>query len=235
MRVITCAVLVVCGLCAPAGAQTKQEPPAVPVGVVTAERKPVTKSLDFVGRVEAVNRVEVRARVTGYLQDVLFKEGDHVKEGAPLYTIEKGLFEAAVGQAEGALERSKAAKVLSETQLARAEELLAKNAGTAVARDQALSADESAKGQITIDEANLQTAKINLGYTDIASPIAGKVGKTNITKGNVVNPQSGPLTTIVSQDPTQANNGERRFCGREGFEPPVRSWENHFLSWSNYG
>jgi membrane fusion protein, multidrug efflux system len=201
MRVITCAVLALCGLCAPAGAQTKQEPPAVPVGVVTAERKPVTKSLDFVGRVEAVNRVEVRARVTGYLQDVLFKEGDLVKEGAPLYAIEKGLFEAAVGQADGALERSKAAKVLSEAQLARAEDLLAKNAGTAVARDQALSADESAKGQITIDEANLRTAKINLGYTDIASPIAGKVGKTNITKGNVVNPQSGPLTTIVSQDP----------------------------------
>src|ERR1700724_1805166 len=149
MRVITCAALVVCGLCAPAGAQTKQEPPAVPVGVVTAERKPVTKSLDFVGRVEAVNRVEVRARVTGYLQDVLFKEGDLVKEGAPLYTIEKGLFEAAVGQADGALERSKAAKILTEVKLQRGGDLLAKNSGTAVARDQALAADDSAKGAIT--------------------------------------------------------------------------------------
>ena len=80
----------------------------MPVGVVTAEKKPVTKSLDFVGRVEAVNRVEVKARVTGYLEDVLFKEGDLVKEGAPLYSLEKGLFEAAVGQAEGALERAQA-------------------------------------------------------------------------------------------------------------------------------
>jgi membrane fusion protein, multidrug efflux system len=201
MRVLTCAVFVVAGLSVPAGAQTSQPPPAVPVGVVAAERKPVTKALDFVGRVEAVDRVEVRARVTGYLEGVLFKEGDLIKEGAPLYSIEKGLFEAAVGQADGALERSKAAKILTEVQLQRAEDLLARNSGTAVARDQALAADDSAKGAITIDEANLRTAKINLGYTDINSPIAGKVGKTNITKGNVVSPQSGPLTVIVSQNP----------------------------------
>jgi membrane fusion protein, multidrug efflux system len=200
MRFI-CAMLALCGLYLPANAQTKQEPPAVPVGVVTAERKPVTKALDFVGRVDAVNRVEVRARVTGYLEGVLFKEGDLIKEGTSLYSIEKGLFEAAVGQADGALVRSKAAKILTEVQLQRAEDLLAKSSGTAVARDQALAADESAKGAITIDEANLQTARINLGYTDINSPIAGKVGKTNITKGNVVSPQSGPLTLIVSQDP----------------------------------
>lgn len=201
MRVVTCTVLILCGFCLPAGAQTKQEPPAVPVGVVTAEKKPVTQALDFVGRVQAVNRVEIRARVTGYLEDVRFKEGDLIKEGAPLYSIEKGLFEAAVGQAEGALERSKSNKTLTEVQLQRAEDLLAKSAGTAVARDQALAADESAKGQIMIDEANLQTAKINLGYTSITAPVAGKVGKTNITKGNVVGPDSGALTVIVSQDP----------------------------------
>ena len=201
MRIITCVALVMCGLHVPASAQTKQEPPAVPVGVVAAEKKPVTQAFDFVGRVQAVNRVEIRARVTGYLEDVLFKEGDLIQEGAPLYRIEKGLFEAAVGQAEGALERSKASKTLTEVQLARAEDLLGKNAGTAVARDQALAADESAKGQITTDEANLQTAKINLGYASITSPVTGKVGKTNITKGNVVGPDSGPLTVIVSQDP----------------------------------
>jgi membrane fusion protein (multidrug efflux system) len=78
---------------------------------------------------------------------------------------------------------------------------LAKGSGTPVARDQAFAADESAKGSLLIDQANLQTAKINLGYTEIVSPITGKVGRTNITKGNVVTPQSGPLTVIVSQDP----------------------------------
>jgi membrane fusion protein (multidrug efflux system) len=174
---------------------------AIPVGVVTAERKPVATTADFVWRVNAVDRVEVRARVTGYLQQVLFKEGDTVKEGAPLYTIEKDLFDAAVKQAEGALERSKAVKILTDMQLQRAEELLAKAAGTAVARDQAQAADQQAQGMFLIDEANLNTARINLGYTDITSQITGKVGKTSLTKGNVVSPGSGPLTVIVSQNP----------------------------------
>jgi membrane fusion protein, multidrug efflux system len=201
MRVAICAALALCGLTLSAYPQQQPAANAVAVGTVYAERKPVAQTADFVGRVEAINRVEVRARVTGYLEAVNFKEGDEVKQGAQLYQIEKGLFEAAVGQAEGALERSKAAKILSEVQLQRAEELLAKNAGTVVARDQARAADQQAAGAIMTDEANLQTAKINLGYTDIVSPIAGKVGKTNVTIGNVVGPDSGPLTLIVSQDP----------------------------------
>jgi membrane fusion protein (multidrug efflux system) len=201
MRGVFPAALVIAGLILPANAQQQQAPAAVPVGVVKAERKPIADALDFVGRVDAINRVEIRARVTGFLEDVLFTEGDAVKEGTPLYRIEQGLFQAAVEQAEGALERSKASKVLTEVQLQRAEDLLAKSAGTAVARDQAQAADQQAKGAIMTDEANLATAKINLGYTDIAAPIAGKVSKTNVTKGNVVSPQSGVLTTIVSQDP----------------------------------
>jgi membrane fusion protein (multidrug efflux system) len=189
-----------CGLAAPASAQLTQ-PATIPVGVVKAEHRPVEKTFDFVGRVEAVNRVEIRARVQGFLEAVLFKEGDLIKEGDPLYRIEKGMFQAAVEQAEGALMRSKASKTLTEVQLQRAEDLLAKNAGTAVARDQAVAADEQAKGQILTDEANLQTAKINLAYTEIGVPISGRIGRTNITKGNVVGPDSGPLTVVVSQDP----------------------------------
>jgi membrane fusion protein, multidrug efflux system len=200
MRLAICAALIIGGLALPAQAE-QQDAAAVPVGIVSAERKPIAKTADFVGRVEAVDRVEVRARVTGFLEAVDFKEGDAVKQGEPLYRIEKGLFQAAVEQAEGALERSRAAKVLSEVQLQRAQELLAKSSGTAVARDQALAADQQAKGAIMENEANLATAKINLGYTDIASPIDGKVGRTNVTVGNVVGPDKGVLTTIVSQDP----------------------------------
>ena len=183
-------------------AHAQQTPPtAIAVGTVAAERKAIARSGEFVGRVEAVQRVEVRARVTGYLEEVLFKEGDLIKEGTPLYRIEKGLFEAAVTAAEAAVERSKAAKILTELQLQRAQELLDKNSGTVVARDQAVADDEQAKAQVMGDQANLATAKINLGYTDIVAPITGKVGKTNITKGNVVDPNSGVLTVIVSQDP----------------------------------
>ena len=200
MRATICTVFMICALVAPADAQTAQ-PAAIPVGVVKAEHKSIEKTLDFVGRVEAVNRVEIRARVQGFLEAVLFKEGDPIKEGAPLYRIEKGSFQAAVEQTEGALTRSKASKALTEVQLQRAEDLLAKAAGTQVARDQAAAADQQAKGQIQSDEANLQTAKINLGYTDIVAPVSGRIGRTNITKGNVVGPESGPLTVVVSQDP----------------------------------
>jgi membrane fusion protein (multidrug efflux system) len=188
------------GLVLPASAQ-QPAPSTVPVGVVRAELKPISKTADFVGRIEAINRVQIIARVKGFLEDVKFTEGDLVKVGTPLYKIEQGLFKASVEQAQGALERSKAAKTLSEIQLQRAQELLTRQAGTVVARDQALAADQQAQGQILIDQANLDTANINLGYTEISSPIDGKIGRTNITKGNVVGPDSGSLTLVVSQDP----------------------------------
>jgi membrane fusion protein (multidrug efflux system) len=135
------------------------------------------------------------------LEAVLFKEGGIVKEGDPLYRIEQGLFRASFERAQGALERSKAAKTLTAIQLDRAEQLVRSQSGTLVARDQAKAADEQADGTVLTDQANLETAKIKLGYTDITSPISGKIGRTNVTKGNVVGPESGTLTTIVSQDP----------------------------------
>jgi membrane fusion protein, multidrug efflux system len=116
MRQVFCAALVVFALYSPAHAQ-QQPPTTVAVSVVKAERRPIAKAGDFVGRVEAISRVEIRARITGFLEKVLFKEGDLIKEGSPLYRIERGLFEAQVRQAEGALERSQAAKALSALQL----------------------------------------------------------------------------------------------------------------------
>jgi membrane fusion protein (multidrug efflux system) len=200
MRLASFAILSIFAMSGPVFAQ-QAEAPKISVGVVRAELKPVSNALEFVGRVEARERVEVRARVTGFLDAIDFKEGEMVDAGAPLFRIEDGLFKAAVGEAEGALERSRSAKVLTEVQLDRAKDLLARNVGTAVARDQALAADEQAKGSILINEANLQTAKINLGYTVISAPIAGKIGRSAVTKGNVVGPNTGPLTVIVSQDP----------------------------------
>jgi membrane fusion protein (multidrug efflux system) len=200
MRTVA-AIILVYALVVPAFAQ--QAPPAaVPVGTVPAERRPVAKSADFVGRVQAINRVDIQARVTGFLDQVLFTEGDMVKDGQKLYQIEKDQFQAAVDQANGALASAKANKLLTAIQFQRAEDLMKTNAGTVVARDQALTADRDADAKILVDQANLETAKINLGYTDITSPIVGKIGRTLITKGNVVSPQTGVLTTIVSIDPT---------------------------------
>jgi membrane fusion protein, multidrug efflux system len=200
MRLVVFASLLAYGLVgAPAYAQ--QQAPAASVGVVKAERQQVERTAEFVGRIEAINRVQVRARVAGFLEVVQFKEGDDVKEGEHLYQIEKGLYQAAVEQAQGALERSKGALTLAELQKQRAEDLYQKNAGTAVARDQTIAQQQQAQGQVLSDQAALQTAQINLGYTDITSPIVGRIGRTLVTIGNVVGPDSGVLTTIVSQDP----------------------------------
>jgi membrane fusion protein (multidrug efflux system) len=173
----------------------------VRVGVVAAGTKEISKGADFVGRVDAVEKVEIRARVKGYLDSVKFEEGQAVKVGEPLYEIEPALFQADVEQAQGALERAEASKTLAEIQLKRAEELLAKQAGTAVQRDQAAASDQQAGGAVLSAKASLSTAQITLGYASILSPIKGRIGMTNVTKGNVVGPDSGVLATIVSQDP----------------------------------
>jgi membrane fusion protein (multidrug efflux system) len=174
---------------------------AARVGVVAAEKKEVTRAADYVGRVDAINKVDIRARVSGYLKAVKFKDGQTVKSGDLLYEIEPDLFKANVNSAQGALARAEASKTLSELQLKRAQDLLVKQAGTAVQRDQAAAADEEAAGAVLTAKANLDTASINLGYTTIASPIDGRIGKTNVTMGNVVGPDSGVLATVVSEDP----------------------------------
>jgi len=200
MRLVIWAAILLCTFAAPARSQQGASP-AIPVGTVLAKKQPISKTLGFVGRVEARNRVEIRARVKGYLEEVLFKEGDFIKEGNSLYRIEKGLFEAAVEQAEGALETSKARHELAVKTRQREEELIAKNVAAQKSLDEAVAAEGSAKGAIKTDEGNLHTAQINLGYTDITAPITGKIGRTALTKGNVVGPDSGVLTTLVSQDP----------------------------------
>lgn len=185
-----------------AGAPARAQGDAViPVGVVKADLRPVSQGLEFVGRVEAPERVEIRARVKGMLEAVLFKEGDVVKEGTPLFRIEKPLFQADVESAQGDVERAKAAVALAKIQRERAEELLARNAGTAVARDQAVANEDSSQGALLSSEAALKTAQINLGYTDIVSPITGRIGRTAVTKGHIVGPESGVLATVVSQNP----------------------------------
>ncbi|HEV7323460.1 MAG TPA: efflux RND transporter periplasmic adaptor subunit [Bosea sp. (in: a-proteobacteria)] len=176
-------------------------PTAVPVGTVIAEKRAITQTADFVGRIEAVNRVDVRARVTGYLEEVLFKDGSTVAEGAPLFRIERAPFEAAVEQAQGALERAQGTLQNATVQRQRAEELLKTSAGSVAIRDQRVAEEKGAQGDQTTAEANLKTAQINLGYTEIKAPIAGRIGRTKLTKGNVVGPDTGVLVQIVSDDP----------------------------------
>jgi membrane fusion protein (multidrug efflux system) len=184
------------------GALAQQPAPAaIPVGTVPAEKRDIGRTADFVGRIEAVNRVDIRARVTGYLEEVQFRDGANVTEGTPLFRIEKPPFEAAVEQARGALERAQGTLQNATVQRQRAEDLLRTNAGSVAVRDQRIAEEKGALGDQTTAEANLRTAQINLGYTDIKAPITGRIGRAKLTKGNVVGPDSGVLAEIVSNEP----------------------------------
>ncbi len=191
----------VAGLLIAASAGSAQQPAAIPVGTVAAALRPITQATEFVGRVEAINRVEIRARVTGYLEDVLFKDGAYVKEGDVLYRIEPDTFQAAVQQAQGDLLKAQGTLANATAQLARTQELVKTDAASRALLDVRTAEQKSAQGAVIIADANLKTANVNLGYTEITAPISGEIGRTAVTKGNVVSPDSGPLTVIVSRDP----------------------------------
>jgi membrane fusion protein, multidrug efflux system len=178
-----------------------QQAATVPVGTVVAELRPITKATEFVGRVEAPERVEIRARITGFLQDILFKDGEVVKAGDVLYRIEPETFQAAVQQAQGALLQAQGNVANATVQLGRTQELVKTDTASRALLDERTARQQEAQGSVVIADANLKTANVNLGYTEITAPITGEIGRSKVTRGNVVSPDSGPLTQIVSRDP----------------------------------
>jgi membrane fusion protein, multidrug efflux system len=176
-------------------------PPAPAVGVRLAEIRGVARAYDFVGRIGAINTVQLRARVEGFLDKVLFTEGQEVKSGQPLYEIEKDTYQAQVEQAQANLMAAKAEALNAELQYNRSAELV-KNQNTPQAVvDQNKAKLDSGRASVLQNQATLDLAQINLGYTEITSPIDGRIGRTTYTQGNLINPASGVLATIVSQDP----------------------------------
>src|SRR5690349_14651523 len=182
--------------------QAAPPPPSPAVGVRLAAIKGVNESFEFVGRIKAVNKVDVRARVEGFLEKVLFREGQDVKAGDLLYQIEKVQFQAQVDQAKANVASAEAEATNAQLQYDRSLELSKR--GQVVAQavvDQNKAALDSARARIMQTRAALTQAEENLGYTDVRSPIDGRIGRTAYTVGNLVNPASGVLATIVSQDP----------------------------------
>lgn len=199
-RALLAALPVLTLFAAPVVAQPgPQGPPAV--GVITAERRPVTETTEFVGRVEAIDRVDLRARVTGFLDERVFREGQEVAANAPLFRLERPPFEAQVAQAGAQVASAEAELNNANIQLARARELVRTQAGTQARVDDATAQQRAAQAQLLGAQAQLRVANINLGYTEINAPFAGKIGRSNFSVGAVVGPESGPLATLVSQDP----------------------------------
>jgi membrane fusion protein (multidrug efflux system) len=161
----------------------------------------VTRSYAFVGRVKAVNIVQLRARVEGFLDKVLFTEGQDVKVGDLLFQIEKTQYQASVDQAKANLASAQAVQLNAQLQFNRAADLVKTQAVAQATLDQDRANLESAKASVLQNQAALTVAQENLGYTDVMSPVDGRIGLIAYTHGNLVNAASGVLATIVSQDP----------------------------------
>ena len=159
----------------------------------------------FTGRVEATAKVDLRARVDGFLEKRLFTEGADVAEGAPLFSIEKGLYQAAVEEARAGVAQAEAAVTLADIEVERQTDLVKRNVGAQARLDEVTGKQGEARGTLLAKKAALQKAQLQLGYTDIAAPIAGRIGRANIAVGNFVSASSGTLATIVSQDPIYAS------------------------------
>jgi membrane fusion protein, multidrug efflux system len=174
-------------------------PPAV--GVVEAVRRPITDSYEFIGHVQAIDRVDLVARVSAFLEEKLFTDGADVKKNDPLYRLEQPPFQADLEAKNAAVAQAQAQLDNANVQLERAQDLLKGPAGTQARVDDALAAQKSAAAQLRSAEAAVKQSQINLGYTEITAPVDGRISRTAVTVGNVVGPSSGTLATIVSQDP----------------------------------
>jgi membrane fusion protein (multidrug efflux system) len=183
-----------------AGAQTAPGgPPAV--GVVRTERQQITQRDEFIGRVQAIGQVALVARVSAFLEKRLFVEGAEVKKGDLLYVLEQPPYQARVDADKATVAQLEAQHTFATQQLGRAQYLLKTPAGEQQNVDQTLANERSLAAQVAAAKAQLETAEINLGYTEVRAPIDGKISATEVTEGNVVSPSSGTLANLVSQDP----------------------------------
>jgi multidrug efflux system membrane fusion protein len=181
--------------------------PAIPVTVAVVEARNITTWEEFSGRLEAVDRVQIRSRVDGVIQSVNFREGALVKAGDLLFTIDPAPYQAAVAQAQGQVASAKAKLDLARTQFDRAKKLSDSKAISQSEMDQRQNAVTEAEAGMMTAEAALQRVNLNLGYTEVRAPVAGRVGKVEITVGNLVaaGSTSPALTTLVSVDPIYAS------------------------------
>jgi RND family efflux transporter MFP subunit len=179
----------------------------LPVNVVTAIEKEVNEWDEFTGRLEAVEFVEIRPRVSGYITEIRFEAGAIIKKGDLLYVIDPRPYQADFDRASAELERTQAELKLAQIELDRAKELRAKNTISASEFDQKAATYQGSSAAARSAEAAKNSAALNLEFTQIKSPIDGRVSDARITLGNLVQPGAGPesvLTTVVSVDPIYA-------------------------------
>jgi membrane fusion protein, multidrug efflux system len=191
------------GCSSSSSAQPKAPAPAE-VSVAEVICKQIGESDEFTGRLEAVNAVEVRPRVSGYLQSVHFKEGAIVRQGDLLFQIDPRPFQAEVDRLKGDLSQAKAQRSRAQSDFERAERLHNNDGMSAEEYDRRAAVRSEAEARIASTEAALRGAELNLEFTRVGAPITGRVGRAEITEGNLVEGGAGqikPLTSLVSLDP----------------------------------
>ena len=212
-------------------ALAQQGAPAPAVTVVKVEEREITPAVSFTGRIEAKDKVDLRARVEGFLNQRLFEEGQTVEAGHLLFVIEKAPYQAAIETWTPPIARAQATLDLAEIEQRRQAELVKKQATAQAKLDDAAAKAGEARADLRRQQANLTTAELNLGYTDIKAPFAGRIGRAAYSVGDFVGPSSGTLATIVSQDPmyvtfpvTQRQLLEvRKSNAGEGADPAARA------------
>ena len=197
---VTTALLLLAGC----GGEAPPEPAGAPppsVIAVPARVEAVGEQSDFVGRVAAMDKVDLRARVPGFLKRRAFTEGQDVEGGDLLFEIEPDQYLTVVQQREADLAKAKADQLNTAAQLKRGQELIRDKNIAQAKLDELQAADSIALASIEQAKAALDSAKLDLSYTRVLAPVAGRIGLAKYTIGNLVGPESGPLATLISHDP----------------------------------
>lgn len=209
LGILAAAVLAACGSeAAPSAAM-----PAPQVSVATVLSEPVQRWDEFTGRVSAVDSVELRPRVSGYVQRVAFVEGQDVRKGELLYVIDPRPYRAALDQAQAQLERARSEASLAAAQNARARTLIEAKAISREDFEARTAASRQGNAAVRAAEAAVAAARLDLQFTEVRSPIDGRAGRVLVTTGNLAQADATLLTTVVSQDPVYVD-----------FEADERAW-----------
>jgi multidrug efflux system membrane fusion protein len=192
---------------AQADAAAAKAPPATPVSVADVKERETAIWDEFSGRLEAVEQVEVRSRVAGAIQEIRFREGALVQKDDVLVVIDPALYAAEVARAEAQVAAAQARLVFTKSDYERGQQLTGSQTISQRDQDNRVNAYREAEANLKAAQATLKTAQLNLGYTEVRAPVTGRVGKREITVGNLIaaGPGSPLLTTIVSTSPIYAS------------------------------
>lgn len=189
-------------LCATSQASLAQDAPSAPkVSIAVAHTEELVREASFIGRGKAIDKVDIVARVSGFLQDILVENGADVKKGDVLFQIEPGTYAANLAARKADKAAAEANLKLAQIELDRKSELLRREAGTEADRDIAQANYQVAEANIEIADAAIKLAELDLSYTSVAAPFDGRIGRANPSAGELVGPTTAPLVTLIRTAP----------------------------------